>query len=331
MLNNKRDFLIIFFLVLLLAASVLVSLMFGGSRMNIGEIFAALINPHSGDTGSTILWSIRIPRIMLGIVVGAGLAVSGSVFQAILRNPLAEPYTLGISGGAAFGASIAIVTGIAARSILALPLFAFLGTVACILLVYAAASKVSFSTHTLILTGVILGFIFSSLVLLLFAVVNPSKIQQTIMWLMGDLSSAETGLIAATAIFVFAGSAVLFMFSRELDILTLGEEKAMHLGVEAGTVKKIVFVTASCITAACVSAAGIIGFVGLIMPHAVRRITGPNHRILIPASAAGGGIFIVLCDTFARTIIAPVELPIGVITGFTGGIFFLLFLARTLR
>jgi len=257
-----------------------------------------------------------------------GLAAVGCVFQGLLRNPLADPYTLGISGGAAFGATLATITGIAAVSVLSLPLCAFIGSLACFYAVYFIASRKNFSVNSLILTGVIFGFIFSSAVLLMLAVASPDKIQSSLIWLTGDLSSPGTRLIFTVSAIVACGIAVLLVFSQELNILALGEEKALTLGVNTGRTKKVIFVTASLITGACVSASGIIGFVGLIIPHLMRKVTGPDHRFLLPASILAGGIFLPLCDCLARSIIAPTELPVGVITGLAGGIFFLFFLLK---
>lgn len=325
----NRKLLALALLLSVTALAVLFSLLFGGSRLPLSELAAGLFNRDAGGIASTIIWKIRVPRVLLAVFVGMGLAGSGCVFQGLLRNPLADPYTLGVSGGAAFGATVAIVTGLASASVFSLPLFAFLGSLACFYAVYAIASRKSFSVNSLILTGVVFGFIFSSAVLLILAVANPDKLHASIIWLTGDLSGSDPRLLFVVAAVVLAGSAALYFFSRELNILTLGEEKASNLGVETETVKKAAFVTASLITGACVSASGIIGFVGLIMPHLMRKIVGPDHRWLIPASLLGGAAFLPLCDAAARTVIAPLELPVGVITGLVGGVFFLAFLIRS--
>ncbi|MCX5782580.1 MAG: iron ABC transporter permease [Elusimicrobia bacterium] len=326
-MRNKIFILALFVILLLIILAV--SLMFGGSMISPREVLEGLINPGSTNTFSAIIWKIRLPRIWLAVLVGAGLAVSGCVFQGMLRNPLADPYTLGISGGAALGATLSIVTGAAALTVFSMPLFAFIGAAGCFAAVYALASTKDFSNHSLILTGVIMGFVCSSAVLALIAVVNPDKIHSSIIWLTGDLSSPDSGLLKmATAILVLC-MAVLAAFSRELNALTLGEEKAYNLGVEAERTKKVIFIIASIITGTCVSMSGIIGFVGLVIPHFVRKITGPDHRFLIPGSALCGAAFLPLCDTVARTIIAPVELPVGVITGIAGGLFFLLFIINS--
>ena len=317
----------VFVLLLILALSALVSIVFGGSRLGLEQVFYGLMHPFAPGSISTIIWRIRLPRILLGIVIGAGLSSSGCAFQGMLRNPLADPYTLGISGGAAFGVAVAIILDLARTSVFFVPLFAFAGAAASVVIVYAVSVRKGFSTHTLILTGVIIGFIFSSLVLLLYAVSSPAKIQHAIIWLMGDLSSTDTGMLSAAAVYVALGLAVLFAFARELDILTMGEEKAVQLGVKVESAKKVIFAAASFVTATCVASSGVIGFVGLIIPHFMRRLYGPGHRFLLAASAIGGAVFLVLCDAAARTVMAPVELPVGVITGFVGGIVFLFYLA----
>ncbi|MBU0951704.1 MAG: iron ABC transporter permease [Elusimicrobia bacterium] len=320
----KKNYFILFLLIFTLILTFIVSLIFGGTKISFTELLSGLSSVPG--INHTIIWKIRIPRILLSMLVGAGLAASGSVLQGILRNPLAEPYTLGISGGAAFGATIAVVLGI---SSLSLPVCAFLGALLSLLFVYLIASKKNFSVSTLILGGVILSFLFSAIILLIFAVSKTEKIQSTLLWLMGDLSNAETGLTTIVAGFTVAGIAILLLFSREIDILTLGEEKASYLGVDSANTIRTIFIIASFITGACVSASGIIGFVGLIIPHFIRKWSGPKHFTLIIFSSLAGAIFLCIADTFARSIIYPVELPVGVITGIFGGVFFIIFLLRS--
>jgi len=320
-----------FFLLTILFLSVLVSIMFGGSRLGFEQVIYGLTHPYAQDSLSAIIWRIRLPRILLGMIIGMGLSSSGCVFQGMLRNPLADPYTLGVSGGAAFGVAIAIIFDFIKTSFLFVPLFAFAGALASMMIVYAVSARKGFSTHTLILTGVIIGFLFSSMVLLLYAVSNPAKVQHAIIWLMGDLSGADSGLIKWTAAYVAAGIIFMLAFTRELDILTMGDEKAAQLGVRVDFTKKALFTAASFVTAVCVASAGVIGFVGLIVPHFMRHVYGPNHKFLIVSSAISGAIFLILCDAAARTVMAPVELPVGVITGFIGGIIFLVYLVRSAK
>lgn len=322
---NKK---IIFFIILgaIFILSVVLSLLFGAVNFTFKGIIQALFNPNTESVIQTILWQIRIPRIILGIFVGAGLAACGATFQGILRNPLAESYTLGVSGGAALGATIGIILG---SQGLHLSLFAFLGSLLSISLVYIVASKKHFSNTTLILGGVILSFLFSSLVLLILAISSSDKVHSAILWLMGDLSSTPNSLILTLPFIIIPAIVLLIVFGRDINIMTLGDEKATHLGLNVGLTKKLLFAVASFITAVCVSYAGIIGFVGLIIPHFMRFIFGPDHRINIMTSAIAGAGFLILSDTIARSVIRPVELPVGVITGILGGAFFLIVLLRS--
>lgn len=318
--------LLFFILLILLILTFIFSLMFGGSKLPFKEIVAAFFHPCQSGIAWTIVWQIRVPRIILGFLVGAGLASCGVVFQGMLRNPLAGPYTLGVSGGAALGATLGIVLGLGGYW---LPATAFLGSLFSITMIYLIAFRRRFSIPSLILGGIILSFLFSSLVLLIFSLTRAEKVHGAILWLMGDLSSVEPGILKAVAILIPLGIFLFLLFGREIDLLTLGEEKAAHLGLEAEGIKKMLFLLSSLIIGAAVSASGIIGFVGLIVPHFLRRFTGPKHQLLIPAAALGGAVFLALSDTLARTIIAPLELPVGVITGIFGGLFFLTFLLRT--
>lgn len=315
-----RKQIILAALFIALVLSIVFSLCSGPASINLPDLLRA--NSQAG----TILYKIRLPRVMLALMVGASLALSGCVFQAILSNPLADPYTLGISGGAALGASLCIILGLGAFW---LPVSAFSGAVLCIALVYIIAGNKRFSNTGLILGGVMLNFIFSSLVLFLFAIAKSESVHQTILWLMGELSLADMRTVQGLLPFFIFGWLIIFYFSPDIDILTLGEEKATHLGLAVPKVKAIIFVAASLITAVGVAACGIIGFVGLIIPHFTRKLIGPGHRFLIPASVLAGASFLVLADTLARTVVKPLELPVGVITGLFGGIFFLALLLKS--
>ncbi len=323
-----KKYNVFFTLLAILGFSIFLALSLGTMTFSWSEILHLILHRTEGSIPGTILWQLRIPRIVLAVVTGAGLAASGCVFQALLRNPLADSYTLGISGGAALGATIGIVSGLANIHALFLPLCAFCGTIVCIYAVYQLAANNRFSNHSLILSGVILGFICASMVLLLIALTNAEKLYSTLVWLTGDLSSTDPATIIIPFIMTTLGLGVLVLFSRELDVLTLGEEKAAHLGIDPEMMRKILFIIASLITAACVSVAGVVGFVGLMVPHLMRRFSGNGHRSLLIASAIGGAAFLTLCDTFARTVIAPIELPVGVITGLVGGITFFVLLLR---
>lgn len=318
---------------ILLGVSVIsffLSLSVGGVSLTIREVWQAL-NHHGSTMNETIVWDIRLPRILLGMLVGAGLAASGCVFQGMLRNPLADPYTLGISGGAAFGAALGVVSSSHFQIPLGsywLPFCAFSGALLATVLVYALASRMYFSTSSLILGGILLSFLFTSLVLLIFAVSKAEDVQRAVLWLMGDLSGAQYPVIKSVATFLTAGLFVLLLFTPDLNMLTLGEEKALHLGVSVNRLVKILFILSALVTGTCVSASGIIGFVGLMIPHLTRQLTGPDHRVLVPASIVSGASFLILADALARTVVSPLELPVGVITGLLGSFFFLLFLFR---
>ncbi|OIO76277.1 MAG: hypothetical protein AUJ85_00950 [Elusimicrobia bacterium CG1_02_37_114] len=312
-----------------LIVAAILCLTFGASKIGLYDTVYTLLHPGSENIFQSIIWQIRFPRIIFAIIVGAGLAATGCIFQGLLRNPLADPYTLGTSGGAAFGVTLCVVTGLLKSGILYMPIFAFLGAFVSILLVYEIASMKRFSISTLILGGVVLNFLFSSFVLFIFSIMQTENVHSTILWLMGDLSSARIELIKIISFVVILGIILLSLFSRELDLLTLGEEKATYLGMDTENVRKIFFIIASIIVGACVSVSGIIGFVGLLIPHLMRKITGPVHAVLIPASALAGAIFLTICDTLARTIIAPIELPVGVITGIFGSLVFLSFLIKS--
>lgn len=311
-----------------LSLSFVVAILVGGSELRFTQAIYYLFHPRSAGIERDIIWNIRLPRVILGILVGAGLAGCGAVFQGLLRNPLAEPYTLGVSGGAALGVSLGVIAAIAA---IYLPFLAFAGSALSIFLVYSLASRKNFSNPTLILGGVILSFLFSSIVFLILSISKAEDVHGIILWLMGDLSSAQISLIRIIPFFILPGLGLLLLFSRDINILTLGEEKAFHLGVNSKQVKKILFITASFITGACVAASGIIGFVGMIVPHFARKMVGVNYRVLLPASCISGAIFLILCDTLARSIIRPLELPVGVITGIGGGLFFLSLLLKSKR
>ncbi len=313
--TKRKNLFILLVLSVALIAFALLSLSIG----------AAAISPD--------ILSLRLSRIILGIVVGASLAVAGCIFQGLLRNPLAEPYVLGISSGAGLGAVIAISFGISGSifGINSLPFISFIGAIVTILIVYNIAKMGGrIPVQSIILAGIIVGSVFASILLFLISISQNQMVHDAIWWLLGNLQIYDLKLLVVVSIISIIGIMIAIIFSRELNIIALGEDEAIHLGINTEVLKKILFIIASLITAAGVSACGIIGFVGLIIPHTMRLIVGPDHRILIPASALLGGIFLVICDTFARTVILPAEIPIGAITALIGGPFFI-FLLRTKR
>jgi iron complex transport system permease protein len=313
-------------LFLILICSSIAGILLGGSDLSISDSIAHLFNPGSQELAADIVWKIRLPRVILGILVGSGLASCGAVFQGVFRNPLAEPYTLGVSSGASLGVTLSIILGFSGFLI---PLYAFAGSVLSVLLVYSLAARKNFLNSTIILGGVVLSFLFTSIVYFIFSISKPEDIHNILMWLMGDLSSANNTVITITAIFVIPGIIVLIFFSEDLNILTLGDEKAFSLGVQPKQLKRILFIASSLITGSCVASSGVIGFVGILIPHLARKFVGANHRYLIPGSALVGAIFLVLSDTISRVIMRPLELPVGVLTGIIGGSFFLVVLFKT--
>jgi iron complex transport system permease protein len=276
---------------------------------------------------------MRVARILLAIVAGAGLSVSGVVFQALFRNPLAEPYVLGVSSGAGLGAVAAIFLNLAAAHTWPLPAMAFVGGLGTIFLVYALARDSAGATpvHTLLLSGVMVNAVLCSVLMFLVSLSTSEKLHSVIWWLLGNLQIFDWALLRAAAIVVGAGFVATVVLSRDLNVITLGEEPAAHLGLNVELTKVVFLLLASLMTGATVAACGLIGFVGLIVPHSVRLAIGPDHRRLVPASALAGATFLVLADSVARSVIAPTEIPIGVVTALLGGPFFFFLLRRRKR
>lgn len=275
------------------------------------------------------LFTLRLHRLATGFVTGAALAAAGVVFQAVLRNPLADPYVLGVSGGGALGAALCILLGWYAWHPVVLPLGAFVMAAATLILVYALASHEGVpSLYGLILSGVIVSAMASSLLMLLLSLASVEGLHSVTWWTLGNLQGSSTGLLAACAACAAAGLAISLGLSRQLDVLTLGTTTAHHLGVHPGRVVALALAAATLAAAAAVALAGLIGFVGLIVPHAMRHWLGARHRRLLLGAALAGGGLLVLCDTLARTLLAPRELPVGVITALIGGPFFLALLRR---
>jgi len=276
----------------------------------------------------TILFSLRLPRILFAGLVGASLSTAGVLFQALLRNPLADPYILGISGGSALGAIIGISTGLGALT-LGIPLPAFLGAAVTVFLVLAAGGpERGFSSGTLLLAGVIVNAFFSSLIMLALALSSSTDLQKITFWLMGNLSLAGFSEILVTVLILAAGFSVAQLNARSLNLLALGEETALHLGVNVGRTRTILLLTGSLLTAVAVAFSGTVGFVGLIIPHVMRMLLGADHRLLLPASLLFGASFLIAADTLARTVLSDMELPVGVVTALCGSPYFLYLLRK---
>ncbi len=283
-----------------------------------------LIFEGKGTTEYSILFDIRLPRIILGFAIGGALSLTGVLLQGMFRNPLVEPYTLGISGGAAIGVCLNIVLGINRKiGILSLPLSGFLSAILIILLVYSLSIKKGvLKIEGLLLCGVMISFICSSLIMLIMSVCRSEDLHGIIFWVMGSLDEPNWMLIKLTLGMSVFGLIISYLFCFDLNALSLGEDEAIHLGINTERTKRLLFIIASLLVGFSVSVAGIIGFVGLVIPHYIRMIVGRDHRILLISSFLSGAGFLIFCDTLSRIIIAPMELPVGVITGVLGGILF---------
>ena len=307
-----------------------IGLNFGTISIQPQKIFSILWHHKTDDSLGLIIWELRIPRLIMAMLTGMTLAGVGGAFQGILRNPLADPYILGVSAGAALGAcsSIALqyVTGLYLMHIL--PVFALLGASLSILLVYLFSRKKNHLPMTdLLLAGVAVNFFFSALITILLAV-SSRELHSMVFWLMGDLSTANWQKISLIILPVFLGSFLLIFSSLELNAMALGEEEALHLGIQTEKLRLKIFLIGSVMIAIVVSFTGLIGFVGLVIPHIARLVVGPDHRIMLPVSALIGAAFLIFCDTMARTIIAPTEIPIGAITAIIGAPLFIHLLKR---
>lgn len=324
-------------LALLLLACVVVALKLGAVPVSVTDLvldLGRILVGRSNELPSEyrlIVFDLRLPRIVLAILVGAALSVAGASYQALLRNPLADPYVLGVSSGAAVGSILALI--FAPRIEFATPIGAFLGAGATILGVYFLGRREGhLDTTTLLLGGVICMSFFSAIIIFLMTTLAGRDLRGVTFWLMGDLSTP----VSATMHWIFAvgllvGIGAIYSTSADLNLLIMGEREAIHLGVEVTRVKLVVYVCASLLTALAVSASGAIGYVGLLVPHVVRMIFGSDFRLLIPASALCGAIAVVVADTLARTIIPPTELPVGALTALAGAPVFIYLLRRGLR
>jgi len=313
-------------LLLGLATSIFLSVSLGTTAIPMREIWHMFLHPVcSGRTpDEVILFQIRLPRTLLAAGVGAALSMAGVAFQGLLRNPLADPYIVGASAGAALGAALSIILNIQGNLLgfSFIPIFAFLGAILTMYVIYRLSvveSKVP--VETFLLAGVVVGSFMWALVSFCLTIAKED-LPRVVFWLMGSVADKEWNHLMVLLPYLLAGGILLYLFSHHLNIMTMGEEVAGHLGVDVEKVKIYIIVLASLITAAAVSVSGLIGFVGLMIPHVLRIMIGPDHRILIPASALAGAIFLVWADTAARLVVAPQEMPVGVITALMGAPFF---------
>jgi iron complex transport system permease protein len=310
-----------------------VCLQFGTQYIGLGKlagVMSSALFDRAADnealrTTSVILLQVRLPRVFLGFVVGVCLASVGVALQALLRNPLADPYVLGVSSGAALGVAVAVLLGIG-TTVLAfslLPLCGFMGGLLALLVIYRMASTYDrLPIHSVLLAGVILNAIFSALIMFVTSIMEPNRSFGMMAWLMGSLTAPAYPTLAALSAYLLVGLVLLFKQVRVLNILALGEESARSLGVDTERTKRSIFLVSALLTGAVVSFSGMIGFIGMIIPHAVRLVVGADHRMLLPTSALVGGMFLMLADTIARTAFVPSEVPVGIITALAGGPFF---------
>jgi iron complex transport system permease protein len=327
----KRASFVIAALGAALAGAVVLSIATGPVPVPARRIAGSLAGLLSGqipeDAAGRIVVSLRLPRALMGVLAGGALASSGVAFQALLRNPLAEPYILGISSGAAVGALAALLLfpGLS----LSVPLFAFLGAALAASVVFLLARRRSgVSRERLILMGVIVGAFLNAFVMMIVALSPPGGIPGAVYWLMGDLGLGTMDKVGRLALYVAAGTAVLLLLSRGLDLLLLGDDAAFHAGLPVERIKAFVYLTGSLLAGAVVAASGVIGFVGLIVPHGARALVGSAHRRLLPAAFLLGGAFLVAADVLARVASPAGELPVGAVTALAGAPFFLYLLRR---
>jgi len=317
-------------LTLLTALALLLSVTVGASGLDLGQVLAALTG-RGDDLSRTIVLQLRLPRAVLALLAGAALALSGAVFQALLRNPLAEPYILGVAGGAAVGAVAAVVLGLAAAVPALLPVAALAGAAGAILLVFRIAARAlgALDTRVLLLAGVVVGAFFNAIILLLLTLADVESFRSAVFWMMGSLAGASWTAVALLGAYLLPSVIALLALARPFNAIAIGEETALHLGVRVERVKWVAYVVTSLAVGAAVAVCGVIGFVGLIVPHTLRLLWGSDYRLLLPASMIAGGGFLLLADTAARTIAPPAELPVGVITAVVGVPIFVLLLRRS--
>ncbi len=324
------------FLLALVLATALVSLSLGPVNIpagHVASIVLSLLGLELADFSRTeqlVIEQIRLPRIVVGATVGMALGVAGATMQGLFRNPMADPGIIGVSAGGAVGAVVAIATGMAGLFFLALPAFAFAGAMAATFLVYGiAAVGGRFSMATLLLAGVavnaFLGAVVSAIIILL---PDNEALREILFWLAGGLDSRSWEHVRISAPLILSGVAVIVLMSRDLNLMMLGDDEARSMGVRVGLARPALLAAAALATGAAVAVSGTIAFVGLVTPHVIRLVLGPDHRVLVPMSAAGGAVFVIVADTVARTIVQPAEFRVGVLTAFVGAPFFILLLIK---
>ena len=318
----QHNYFLLFFLLLCSLAFTMVTPFLGLSNFSLDILWAP-----PGEPNGEIFWKLRVPRAIGAFLAGAGLGVSGLMFQSMFRNPLATPFTLGVSSGASLGTAIYVMLGLS-LGFMGGFFFSLGGAILSMLLVYLITkAKGGFSTIIMLLAGVIINLLFSSLVLFIQYLADNQSSLKIMHWMMGSLSGLNVLRLTDLAVVVLCGSFLIWLFAPEMDLLSTGEELAISRGVNVDRLKLLIFIIASLIVAAVVSLSGPIGFIGLVAPQLARLLLGWSHRLLIPAVFFGGGAFLALCDLAARLVLAPAEVPVGIITALLGGPFFLVILA----
>jgi iron complex transport system permease protein len=313
----------------LLAAAMVAGLAVGSSGTSFGSIWTALFSDGSNPSmQATIIWRLRLPRVILAALVGAALSLGGLVFQALLKNPLAEPYILGISGGSAIGAIIGILLGLS--RIPGVGLTAFAGSLATLVLIIAISSgRAVVVKDALLLAGVMVNAFCSAVIMFLLSITHDNRLHNIIFWLMGDLSASQIHHVGVLAAVLLPCFLVIFLYSNRMNLLALGSDMAASMGVNVRQVTLVLLVVTSLMISSTVSQCGLIGFVGLVIPHLLRLLCGPDHRVLVPACMIGGGAYMVVCDLLARVLPAQGEMPGGVITAMIGAPLFIILLRRS--
>jgi len=312
----------------LLIVTVVFSLMTGTASVTWSQWWSLFTgNADASDPSRLVILRIRLPRVILAGLSGFALSLGGVVFQALLRNPLADPFILGVSSGSAFGAVLGIMLGFSYN--LGIPVMAFGGALLTMYIVLILGQKrMGMESSTILLSGVIINSFFTAIIMFFIATATDDRLHTMLFWLYGDLSQSRFAESALTGPAVLAGFVILYCFARHLNVMTAGEDAALHLGVDVRKAKLVCFLVVSLVVGLVVAFSGLIGFVGLVIPHLARMAFGSDHRLLMPVSALGGAIFLIAADTLARTVISPSELPVGVITAFLGAPFFIYLLRK---
>ena len=325
-LTAARTLGILSVLVSLLLAVSAISLSVGASGMGLSDLWDT-VRGEGTAMGRVIFFELRLPRLLLAIVVGAGLSIAGAALQPLLRNPLAEPYILGISSGGTVGAFVAITFGLA-WGVVTAPLLSFVGSGLVMLLVYSLGHRRGIlDPNALLLSGVMVGAFFNAVILVAVAIFNQ-ELRTAYLWLLGNLSGAALDSLAIVGPLIALASGVLMIQSRPLNLIAAGDESALQAGIDVESVRKLSYIMASLITGLAVSVSGVIGFVGLLVPHTCRLMFGSDNRITMPASFVVGAIFLTVCDILSRVLLAPAEIPVGAITAAVGAPLFVYLLKR---